>query len=171
MRYVRIKPHADTPRSPCGRLVYVECGEPCAAGHKPQFILHEGEDLWIPAWAAAELAERGHEILEFSEIRDGVHVVLDGVTAAQIDTERELGVMPDHEVDRFLRHHGYHDHLMTRAAPPARSNLKEMSASLGNPLARHAAPEPKEMRTKALELHRARHARKQAVTKPKGKLR
>ncbi|WP_257164695.1 hypothetical protein [Bradyrhizobium sp. SRS-191] len=181
MRYVKIKPRADAPRSPCGRLIFIECGEPCADGHKPHFILHEGEDLCIPAWAAAELEDRGHEILEVNEIRDGAHVALDGVTVEQVDIVAEIGAMPDHEVDRFLRHHGFHDHLAVRASPPVRSNLKGLTASLGQAFGRVAAApgdisagdlSARALRAKALELHHARQARRRSTgkTEQKGRL-
>src|SRR4051794_12362653 len=102
MRYVKIIPHADCPRSPCGRVIYVECGLPCASGHPPVFILHEGEENNIPAWAAAELEARGHTVTEINEIRDGAHTC-NGKTVADIDVEQEIADAPDDEVDRFLR--------------------------------------------------------------------
>lgn len=167
MRYVKIKPHADCPRSPCGRLIFVECGLPCADGHKPVFILHEGEELNIPAWAAAELTERGHEILEVNEIRDGEHVALPGVAVDHVDIAKEIAAAPHHEVDRFLRHHGFHEHLVEPAAPEIKSNMPGVAASLGHRL-KPVDFTPDALRSKALELHHARVAERQRG-KTKGK--
>ncbi|MGJ4888966.1 hypothetical protein ACQR1Y_12270 [Bradyrhizobium sp. HKCCYLRH3099] len=163
MRYVRIKPAADSERSACGRLIFIECGAPCENGHPPRFVLHEGEEQWLPAWAAAELAERGHEILEFSEVRNGAHVPLKDVSADDIDPVAEIDKAPVHEVDRFLRHHGRHDHLAA-AQPQAavRSNLKGVTARLGPALPISA----RELRSRAKDAcrqHQARRAQARAA--------
>jgi hypothetical protein len=171
MRYVKIRPHADTPRSPCGRLVYVECGEPCANGHKPVFVLHEGEEISIPAWAADELAARGHEIIEINEIRDGAHAALPDLGIDDIDVAKEIATAPDHEVDRFLRHRGVHDHLAP-PRPQVRSNVPGLAAALGPALKPVVTAD--ELRAKACEhagvmaeqITCARAARKAAQASP-----
>lgn len=149
MRYVKIKPRPDCGKSPCGRLTYVECGLPCENGHRPMFVLHEGEENCIPAWAAAELDARGHEILEVNEIVDGAHAVLPGKGVAHIDVATELAEMPDHEVDRFLRHHGFHEHIRHHDSGPTPARRGAMTAG---PAPTHL---PEQMRAKAHELHRS----------------
>lgn len=170
MRYVKIKPNANCKRSPDGRLIYVECGLPDAKGNAPKFILHDGEDLSIPAWAAAELVERGHQVTEVNEIRNGAHVALPGVGVEHIDIAQELATAPDGEIDRFLRHHDFHEHLMHHE-PAGRERLdqhiKSETAKNGGvrPAISHTPfHTPDQLRAKAFELH-AKHYKSGQLTR------
>lgn len=165
MRYVKINPHPDASRkSGCGRLTYVECGLPCANGHQPVFILEEGAENNLPAWAAAELAARGHEVVEINEVADGAHVARPDLSIDHIDVAQEVAAAPYHEVDRFLRHHGFHDHLkhhepehqhlLHSAVRKAETAAKADTARSGVTVAVGYAPfhSPEDLRAKALEL-------------------
>lgn len=149
MLYVKIKPHPDCPKSPCGTITYVECGKLSASGHPFRFCLHEGSEGNIPAWAAADLVDRGHVVTEVNEIKGGAHAAIPEMTHDQIDMDKLIDVTPPHELDRFLQFHGHHDHLGHLHRPNVRSNLRGVTASFSG-----ARPWTEgELRAKARDLH------------------
>lgn len=171
MRYVKIKPHPACKKSPCGKLTYVACGIPDARGNHPVFILHEGEDLNIPAWAAVELEARGHEITEINEIRNSKHVSLPDVTVSQININQELATAPHQEIDRFLRHHDWHEHLMhheTAGRARLRDHIRSEKVKNGGisvALSHTPFHTPDQLRGKAIEIHKQLGARRLAGAK------
>jgi len=110
MKYVKIIPAPDTPRTHGGRVTVIEAGLP-HDGMPARWFLHEGETEYIPAWATEELMARGHQVVEAVEIIDGVQTTIDVSAVMPIDIEAELANAPANEADTFLRFHGHHEHL------------------------------------------------------------